>query len=207
MHAAQEETGLGGKAGEGRMKIYTGGGDRGRTSLFSGERVPKDDDRLQAYGDLDELNSVIGAAAASLPRAGDELRHRLEAIQSDLFHIGAWLATSPGSAAEGSLAALDPGRTAALEKAIDQMDGQLQPIRGFILPGGHASAAWAHVARTVCRRTERRVVRLLLRSTPSESSEQLRLAVVYLNRLSDFFFVAARHLNRICGIEDVLWKP
>ena len=188
------------------MKIYTGSGDRGRTSLFSGERVTKDNDRLQACGDVDELNSMIGAMVASLPQACCEIRDRLAAIQSDLFHIGAWLATSPGSAAETSLTPLDPERMAVLERTIDRIDAQLPQIKGFILPGGHPSAAWAHIARTVCRRTERHVVRLPFRGSPSESTEQLWLALVYLNRLSDFFFVVARHINRICGIEDRLWK-
>jgi cob(I)alamin adenosyltransferase len=192
---------------EHRMKIYTGSGDRGRTSLFSGERVPKDDDRLQAYGDVDELNSVIGAVVACLPQACGEIRDHLEAIQSDLLHIGAWLATTPGSAAEASLTPLAPQKIAVLERTIDGIDAQLPPITGFILPGGNPSAAWTHVARTVCRRTERHVMRLLSCSSPAESSEPLRFALVYLNRLSDFFFVAARHLNRICGIEDKLWKP
>jgi cob(I)alamin adenosyltransferase len=188
------------------MKIYTGSGDRGKTSLFSGERVPKDNERIDAYGDLDELNSVIGALIAALPRHTEGLRQELEKFQSDLFHIGAWLATSPGAPAASSLQPLDPDGAAALERFIDRIDATLPPLTGFILPGGHPGAAWAHIARTVCRRTERRVVRLSAGIAHAESAEQLSRAVVYLNRLSDYFFVLARHINRLQGIEDTSWK-
>jgi cob(I)alamin adenosyltransferase len=187
------------------MKIYTGSGDRGKTSLFSGERVPKDHGRIEAYGDLDELNSVLGALAAAVT-GQPEVHARLTAIQSDLFQIGAWLATSPGSQAAAALAPLDPGRSSALEQAIDRMEEALPTLRGFILPGGHPSAAWAHVARTVCRRTERRVVGLAAGGGSPESDEQVRRAVVYLNRLSDYLFVLARHLNRVQGVDELLWK-
>jgi cob(I)alamin adenosyltransferase len=187
------------------MKIYTGSGDRGKTSLFSGERVPKDHRRIEAYGDLDELNCVLGALAAAVPGL-PEVHARLTAIQSDLFQIGAWLATSPGSAAAAALAPIDPERSSALEQAIDRMEEVLPPLRGFVLPGGHPSAAWAHVARTVCRRTERRVVGLAADDGAPESDEQLRRAVVYLNRLSDYLFVLARHLNRVQGVDELLWK-
>jgi len=188
------------------MKIYTGSGDRGKTSLFSGERVPKDNERIDAYGDLDELNSVIGALIAALPRQTEDLRQELEKFQSDLFHIGAWLATSPGAPAAAALQPLDPDGAAALERFIDRIDATLPPLTGFILPGGHPGAAWAHIARTVCRRTERRVVRLSAGIAHAESAAQLSRAVVYLNRLSDYFFVLARHINRLQGIEDTSWK-
>lgn len=188
------------------MKIYTGSGDRGKTSLFSGERVAKDDARIEAYGDLDELNAAIGVLVASLPGACDDLRQELQKIQSDLFAVGAWLATSPGAPAAASLRPLDPDGAAGLEGGIDRLDASLPPLAGFILPGGHAGAAWAHVARTVCRRTERRVVRLAAGVTEAAAAEQMKRAIVYLNRLSDYFFVLARHINRVQGIEDRLWK-
>ena len=188
------------------MKIYTGSGDRGKTSLFSGERVPKDNERIDAYGDLDELNSVIGALIAALPRQTEDLRQELEKFQSDLFHIGAWLATSPGAPAAAALQPLDPDGAAALERFIDRIDATLPPLTAFILPGGHPGASWAHIARTVCRRTERRVVRLSADIAHAESAAQLSRAVVYLNRLSDYFFVLARHINRLQGIEDTSWK-
>jgi len=188
------------------MKIYTGSGDRGKTSLFSGERVAKHDERVEAYGDLDELNSAIGALTSALPPQAGDVRMELDTIQADLFHIGAWLATSPGASAAGSLPPIDPERSTALEQSIDRIDATLPPLTGFILPGGSPAAAWAHIVRTVCRRTERRVVRLSVEIGNAESAEQLQRAIVYLNRLSDYFFVLARHLNRIQAIEDVLWK-
>ena len=187
------------------MKIYTGSGDRGKTSLFSGERVPKDNERIEAYGDLDELNSVIGALIAALPHEFEELHPALRKIQSDLLHIGAWLATTPGAPAAAALPPLDPDDAASLERFIDRLDAALPPLTGFILPGGSPAAAWAHVARTVCRRTERRVVRLSADRDPG-SAMPLGRAIVYLNRLSDCFFVLARHINRLQGIEDTPWK-
>jgi cob(I)alamin adenosyltransferase len=188
------------------MKIYTGSGDRGRTSLFSGERVAKDNERIEAYGGLDELNSVIGATIAALPREFEDLHRELQKIQSDLFHIGAWLATSPGAQAAAALPPLDPDGAACLERFIDRLDANLPPLTGFILPGGSPAAAWAHVARTVCRRTERRVVRLSTGMEHPESAAPLGQAIIYLNRLSDYFFVLARHINRLQGIEDTLWE-
>jgi len=197
---------MGQPSNSGRLKIYTGAGDRGKTSLFSGERVPKDNARIEAYGDVDELNSVIGALIASLPEPLAYVRAELEDIQADLFHIGAWLATTPGAPAASQLQPFGPERASALERSIDHMDEGLPALKGFILPGGHASAAWAHIARTVCRRTERRAVGLSAGGARAAPTEQLSRAIVYLNRLSDYFFVLARHINRTRGIEDSLWK-
>jgi cob(I)alamin adenosyltransferase len=187
------------------MKIYTGSGDRGQTSLFSGERVAKDHERIEAYGDLDELNSAIGALAAALPAQAGDMGPELEAVQAALFRIGAWLAISPGAAAAGSLPPIDPAGASALERSIDRIDAGLPPLTGFILPGGSPAAAWAHLARTVCRRTERRVVRLCAAAAASPA-DPLQRSIVYLNRLSDYLFVLARYLNRIQGIEERLWK-
>jgi cob(I)alamin adenosyltransferase len=187
------------------VKIYTGSGDRGKTSLFSGERVPKDHRRIEAYGDLDELNSVLGALAAA--SAGQPaVQAELAGIQSDLFHLGAWLATTPEAPAAAALEPIDPQRSSRLEAAIDRMEAGLPPLKAFILPGGHPSAAWAHVARTVCRRAERRVVGLADGDGPPAAQEQLQRTIVYLNRLSDYLFVLARHLNRLQGIDDVRWR-
>ncbi|MCU0559421.1 MAG: cob(I)yrinic acid a,c-diamide adenosyltransferase [Desulfobacterales bacterium] len=188
------------------MKIYTGSGDRGKTSLFSGERVAKDHERIEAYGDLDELNSVIGALAASLPHPAEGVRPELEAAQAVLFEIGAWLATSPGSAAAGLLPPVDPQAAAALERSIDRMDAALPSLGGFILPGGSPAGSWAHLARTVCRRVERRVVRLAAAQAATPGDESMQRSIVYLNRLSDYLFVLARHLNRIQGSAERLWK-
>jgi cob(I)alamin adenosyltransferase len=188
------------------MKIYTGSGDRGKTSLFSGERVPKDYAAIEAYGDVDELDSVIGALIASLPEPLASIRSELQEIQSDLLHIGAWLATTPGAPAARQLPPFDHERASALERSIDRMDEGLPALKGFILPGGHASAAWAHIARTVCRRAERHAVGLSTGRAEAGPAEELSRAIVYLNRLSDYFFVLARHINHTQGIEDCLWK-
>jgi cob(I)alamin adenosyltransferase len=179
------------------MKIYTGTGDRGKTGLLSGERVLKCDDRIEAYGDVDELVSVVGAVAATTPSERQDLKDELEKIQSVLFQIGAWLATTPGSKAAELLPSTGPGEPKELEAAIDRMDAELPALHDFLLPGGHLAAAWAHVGRTVCRRAERRVVRLGLKTDDLLFAAGLEPVLVYLNRLSDYLFVLARYLNRI----------
>lgn len=188
------------------MKIYTGVGDRGKTSLFSGERVTKGDLRVEAYGDVDELNSILGVLVATLVEGQRELRAELQRIQAELFQVGAWLATTPDSPATEVLEPIAPGHSRAIESAIDRMERDLPRLTGFILPGGHAAAAWAHVARTVCRRAERRVVRLFDASAESRAPADLGDILVYLNRLSDYFFVLARHCNRLAGVKDALWE-
>lgn len=188
------------------MKIYTGTGDRGRTGLFSGERVLKCDDRIEAYGGVDELVSVVGAVAATAPCERQDLRGELESIQSALLQIGAWLATTPGSAAAEHLPSIESGAVVELEAAIDRMDSELPALRGFLLPGGHVAAAWAHVGRTVCRRAERRVVRLGLKAEDTSIPANLESVLMYLNRLSDYLFVLARYLNRISGNAEKHWK-
>ena len=158
------------------MKIYTGSGDRGKTSLFSGERVAKNNLRTEAYGDLDELNSCLGALTAVMEDSHEsvaEIRH----IQSDLFHIGALLATTPGSPSAAALEPFDEQKSRYLETAIDRMEQHLPPLKGFILPGGRMPAALAHVSRTVCRRAERNVVAL------AEEEAVNPLAVKFLNRI------------------------
>ena len=176
------------------MKIYTKTGDSGETSLFGGARVRKDDSRIEAYGTVDELNSFIGVARAVWPSSSFD--PQLHVIQSDLFDIGAHLA-SPGVS---RFAGPDTVRVAALEEAIDAMESELEPLTSFILPGGSLAAAHLHVARTVCRRAERLVVAL------GEGDEATKASVVYLNRLSDFLFVAARFANRIHSVADAPWK-
>lgn len=188
------------------MKIYTGTGDRGKTSLFSGERVFKASDRIEAYGDLDELNSIIGALIASLPADRDDLIDELQQIQRDIFIIGAWLATTANSPAIDSLEKIKDTQITFLENAIDRLDSELPVLKNFILPGGHSSAAWAHVARSVCRRTERHAVHLLKESDTGESTKELEKALIFLNRLSDYLFVLARECNRLHGISDITWK-
>jgi cob(I)alamin adenosyltransferase len=188
------------------MKIYTGTGDRGKTSLFSGERVSKASERIEAYGDLDELNSIIGALAATLPPEHTDLVNELEHIQSILFDISALLATTPDSPAMDQLKNFSREQFDILEKAIDARQKELPELKGFILPGGHLTAAWSHLARTVCRRTERQLVSLLEKSFQGEIPDQYRNVQIYLNRLSDYFFVIARYCNHLLGAPEKLWK-
>lgn len=171
------------------MKIYTRTGDRGETSLFGGARVPKNDPRIDAYGTVDELNSFLGVVLAIDPDA------QLLEVQRDLFEIGAHLA-SPGTS---RFAGVEASRIEALERGIDAMEAELAPLKSFILPGGTAAAAQLHVARTVCRRAERLVVALHDDDPATQSS------ITYLNRLSDYLFVAARYANRKAGVDDVPW--
>ncbi len=180
------------------MKIYTKTGDGGETGLFGGPRVRKDDPRIEAYGAVDELNATLGLARTeSLPPAIDELLVR---VQNELFDLGAELAT-PDPAAHGT-ATLGPIHIAALEGAIDRHEATLGPLKEFILPGGARGAAVLHVARTVCRRAERRLVSLS--HTPDEQVSQN--PVVYLNRLGDLLFVLARCVNAAAGVVDVPWR-
>ncbi|HYR29588.1 MAG TPA: cob(I)yrinic acid a,c-diamide adenosyltransferase [Thermoanaerobaculia bacterium] len=169
------------------MKIYTRTGDHGETSLFGGKRVAKHDVRIEAYGTVDELNSFLGAVTGF-----DEL----PAVQSDLFEIGAHLA-SPGTS---RFAGVDTSRIEELERSIDAMERELAPLTSFILPGGSPAAAQFHIARTVCRRAERRVT-ALEDDTPATQS-----TIAYLNRLSDWLFVAARFANHRAGVADVPWS-
>jgi len=189
------------------VKIYTKTGDRGRTGLFSGERVSKADTRVSAYGTVDELNSVLGVLAACVAGDFGGAAGAIRRIQSDLFRLGAWFATSPGTPAFEDLPGLDPEAVTWMETEIDRMESELPPLRGFILPGGHPAAAWAHLARTVCRRAERRGVAFLEAAPSAEADETLASAIVYLNRLSDYLFVLARHLNRLAGRKDERWDP
>jgi len=181
------------------MKIYTKTGDAGSTGLFGGGRVAKDDVRVEAYGDVDELNAVLGMARAveMMPRI-DEL---LVPIQRDLFALGALLATPDIEKMADHLvkARIDEGRIAELERAIDDGESELEPLRAFIVPGGTPKAAALHVARTVCRRAERHVVRL------QHEVDLPPLAVIYLNRLSDLLFTLARLANRRAGAGEVTW--
>jgi cob(I)alamin adenosyltransferase len=195
------------------VKIYTNTGDKGRTGLFSGERVSKADARVEAYGDVDELNSVLGALVSRLSRgesseitAAKQSVAELQQIQSDLFCIGGWLATSPDAPTFDDLPDFGTEAVSRLEKSIDGMEQELRPINGFILPGGHATASWAHLARTVCRRTERHVIALVEGIENEAGNEKLSLAVTYLNRLSDYLFVLARYCNHLHGVSDIYWE-
>ena len=182
------------------MKIYTKRGDTGQTDLFGGERVAKHVQRVAAYGDVDELNASVGVAAAA--DADPDLAEFLRAIQSALFDLGASLATpDPAHREKAGVAGVSAADVARLEAMIDRLEESLEPLKTFILPGGSAAAAAFHVARTVCRRAERAVVRLA--ATEGESVEESALR--YLNRLSDLLFVLARHENARRGVADVAW--
>jgi cob(I)alamin adenosyltransferase len=189
-----------------KISVITGTGDKGETSLFSGERVPKNMARVEAGGDVDELNSLIGMLVAAVTEEAEEVKKELRRIQSDLFHLGARLATTPGSPQAALLSDVGDGSIRALEEAIGRMEKALPPLAGFIMPGGHPSAAWAHVARTVCRRAERRAVNLVFDSDRRGADERLGQSIRYLNRLSDYLFVLARYLNHKAGAEEILWK-
>lgn len=176
------------------MKIYTRTGDHGQTSLFGGARVAKDDPRISAYGTVDELSSFLGVARAAWPSSSVDAD--LHQVQLDLFDIGAHLA-SPGTS---RFTGPDPSRIEQLERSIDAMESELAPLKNFILPGGSLAAAQLHVARTVCRRAERLVVGL------HDEDPATIATVAYLNRLSDYLFVAARFANAKHGTPDVEWK-
>ena len=178
------------------MRIYTKTGDKGQTSLYKGGRVDKDSPRLEAYGTLDELNSVLGQALALLPEGVEEREAtvaEVRRVQKDLFSLGAELATL---GAERPAWRIEPADISALEAAIDRMDARLAPMTTFILPGGHAAGATFHVARTICRRAERAIVGV-------QRDEALNpLIIQYVNRLSDYLFVLARDVNRRLGTPE-----
>ena len=183
-------------------RIYTRTGDDGSTALGSGERRPKYDLRVAAYGTVDEGNAVIGIAR--LHAAGNlELDPMLARIQNDLFDVGADLCLpDKGRGPGGARLDVTEAQVEWLEQQIDRLNGELELLRSFILPGGSAAAAYLHLARTVCRRAERLMVEL--KDRPGESVTAA--AIKYANRLSDFFFVAARYANDK-GSADVLWVP
>jgi cob(I)alamin adenosyltransferase len=183
-------------------KIYTRTGDDGTTALGTGERRKKYDLRIAAYGTLDETNSVIGIAR--LHTAEDAaLDAALSRIQNDLFDVGADLTTpGKGKGPGGARLTVTAAQVDWLEAEIDRLKDELEPLRSFILPGGGAAAAHLHLARTVCRRAERLIAELNDKPDESVTPEVLK----YVNRLSDFLFVAARHANGK-GARDVLWKP
>ncbi len=181
------------------MKIYTKTGDSGETGLFGGPRVRKSDPRVEAYGEVDELNAAVGAARALVE--DPEIDRELARIQEELFCVGAELATPHDAKARAAIPPVDGAWTARLEGAMDGWDRELPPLSRFVLPGGTRTAAALHVARTVCRRAERHVVSL------AAEVEVAPVVLAYLNRLSDFLFVAARVANHRAQREEPLWDP
>lgn len=181
------------------MKIYTKTGDRGETSLFGGDRVWKDDLRINAYGTVDELNSVLGMAISEIKLS--ELKTVIEGIQNDLFTLGSDLATPEGKGNKGFIIPrIDEKFIFKLEGWIDKFDSELPELKNFILPGGLKGAAYLHVARSVCRRAEREVVKL------SRAADIGNFILVYLNRLSDLLFVLARYENYSNNSPELNWQ-
>ena len=186
-------------------KVYTRTGDTGQTGLVGGKRLPKDHPRIESYGSVDELNSVIGLALSFLAKKEASKRREklgliLESIQQKLFDTGSELATLPGDEYEGQIT-LQAENVEWLEEIIDAMNEELQPLKSFILPGGTSLNAFLHQARTVCRRAERDILKL----------NQIDLVnpeiIKYINRLSDFLFVAGRWVTETLGETETLWQP
>lgn len=185
------------------MKAWTGGGDRGVTSLLSGERVSKVHCRVEACGEVDELSCVLGALIAVLPKEDRGLKDELLAVQGELFHLGALLSATRSWQISGVLPQFGPERTRRIEALTDRLDAQVPPLQGFVFPGGHPTAAWAHLARAVCRRAERRVVQC---AEDSGQDDLFGGVLPYLNRLSSFLFVVARLCNSIHGVPEKTWQ-
>jgi len=181
------------------MKIYTKTGDEGKTSLFGGKRVEKNNLRIECYGFIDELNSVLGVALVKIDNKN--LKDTVLRIQNQLFNVGADLA-SPITEKEEILyiKRIDKSYTEYLESKIDFYEEQLEPLKNFILPGGNEVSSFLHLARTVCRKTERVVVSLKKTAKLNEN------VLIYLNRLSDLLFVLARYSNKLDGIPDIIWQ-
>lgn len=179
------------------MKIYTKKGDSGDTSLFGGERVSKSSERIDAYGTVDELNSFVGLAASY--ELSDKGTEYIRKVQEMLFILGADLATPPSKKARINRITEEDIRF--LEEAIDELEEELETLKNFILPGGSQSGATLHIARTVCRRAERATVQC------KETDDISDVALKFLNRLSDFFFVLARYENKQAGVREEVWKP
>lgn len=188
------------------MKIYTGRGDNGTAGLFSGERVLKSHDRIEAFGDVDELNSSLGTLRSALPGDQVDLINEIKQIQSHLFHIGAWLATSREAPVLSHLQEIREEHIRFLESAIDRIVERLPALKHFVLPGGCLAASFAHQARTVCRRTERHAVRISVEALVGRPPKRLKGVLVYLNRLSDYLFVLARYCNFIHNQPDDEWE-
>jgi cob(I)alamin adenosyltransferase len=182
------------------MKIYTKGGDKGETGLLGGERVSKSSERIEAYGTIDELNSFIGLVIAE--PVSKEVKELLITIQNQLFTLGSDLAAPPGEKnRKYDVPRVPEEFFENTEKQIDKFDAKLKPLQNFILPGGSKASALLNVCRAICRRAERKVVKL---NTSEKVGENI---IIFLNRLGDLFFVLARYENMISGIPDTIWKP
>jgi cob(I)alamin adenosyltransferase len=183
-----------------QFKIYTKTGDKGETSLIGGKRVPKFHPRIEAYGTVDELNSFIGLLRDQ-PEVAPSYKEILFHIQDRLFTLESVLALDPETPVDMELPEIAESDIKLLESEIDAMNEVLPELKSFILPGGHVVVSYCHVARTVCRRAERQVIRL------AQSQEVESITVRYLNRLSDYLFVLGRKLALDLGVDENIWKP
>lgn len=188
------------------MKASRGSGDKGKTSLFSGGRVKKTHSRIEACGDVDELNSVLGGLVSSLSADQTHLVQEIKGIQSALLTAGALLGTDSASPSAASLAEITKDDIDALETATDRIHKALPKLTGFVIPGGHVSSSWAHLARTVCRRAERRVIAMIEGTGEGAADQRTSSIVIYLNRLSDYLFCVSRHCNQVTGTAEEFWK-
>ena len=182
------------------MKIYTKAGDEGKTSLIGGTRVPKSHIRIESYGTVDELNSFIGLLSDLLEEAS--IKKVLGEVQDRLFTVGSSLACDPEKESNLKIPDLKEEDIAFLEQHMDKMNEVLEPMKSFILPGGHTAISTAHVARCICRRTERCCVNMNEQEIFVDP-----LVLKYLNRLSDYLFVLARYIGLQLGVDDIPWKP
>lgn len=180
------------------MKVYTKKGDKGLTGLIGGTRVLKSNLRIDAYGTVDELNSYMGLLRDNV--LSEEYKAEIVTIQDRLFTLGSWLASDPEKS-KMTLPEIKPEDIEVLEKSIDKMDEELEPMKFFVLPGGHQTVSFCHIARCVCRRAERLVVEL------NEHAEQNPVIISYLNRLSDYLFVYSRYLTVKLKAEEIPWVP
>lgn len=185
-----------------KSNVYTGTGDKGETSLVGGQRVPKSEIKIEAYGTADELNSHLGLAISLAENLGEHEVEVLQSVQNNLFNLGSLLATLPEERSKFNLPALNKELIETLESEMDKMDATLPKLKNFILPGGTSGSSAFHVCRTVCRRLERIMVNL----GSLEGNEIPNDAIVFVNRLSDYFFVLSRSLNAREGITDTTWS-
>lgn len=182
-----------------KSALYTRTGDSGTTSLVGGERVKKNSIRLEAYGTIDELSSSLGVVAAD-PACLEEVKGVLTEVQNELFNVGCYLATNSDPSQEPKCESLTEEKIGNLESAIDALDEQTPKVNAFILPGGSKISAETHMARVICRRAERRIIDL------ADESYVDPKVIEYVNRLSDYLFIAARYLNFMQGVGEVVWK-
>ena len=188
------------------MSIYTGRGDDGTTGLLSDERVPKNHERINAFGDVDELNAALGVLRSSLAEDEQGPENQLRRIQSDLLKIGAYLSAWRDSPILERLEKVTEEDVRFMERVIDSMENELPQLKGFLVYGGNPSASWSNFARAICRRAERKVVGLSIELKVGRPPKSMKYILIYLNRLSDYLFLLARKFNSLAGRPDDIWR-